>query len=166
MTGVTGEYGEVRATMVAEYWGFMGFTVDIFGGDPSLLSAETITGRMDAALEAILAMDSVDSSKVAVFGYSTPAVLMYAVNGLGTDTVKALVSFHGDISGNWLPEELKNVGPKLLVLSGEKDEAASEIMDLEITLDAANATWEITRYSGAGPSFTVFEKGGFWLASL
>lgn len=157
-----GDYENVRATMIAQGWGFVGFTADIFGEDQGMPSAETLAGRMEAAMEAVMGMASVDSAMVAVFGYGSPAVLMYAVNGLGVDTVTAIVSFHGDLSTSWLPEELQAVGPKLLVLSGGEDDTSTEIMDLEVTLDTANATWEITRYSGAGPSFTVFENGGCW----
>lgn len=73
----------------------------------------------------------------------------------GQDDVKALVSFHGGLSG--IPDAGPEVGPKLLVLSGGNDDTSTDIIDLEDTLAAANATWEITRYSGIEHAFTVFE---------
>eukprot|EP00980_Cylindrotheca_fusiformis_P029444 scaffold23476_cov125-Cylindrotheca_fusiformis.AAC.12 len=160
-TLVTGDYEDIRATMIAQSWGMVGITADIFGDDESILSTETLAGRMDAALGAVSAMENVDSSMIAAFSYGTPTALMYALNGLGTDTLKAIVSFHADLSTNFLPEELQAVGPKLLVLSGGADDTPAEIMGLEVTLDTANATWEITRYSDAGPSFTVFENDNY-----
>lgn len=50
-------------------------------------------------------------------------------------------------------------GPKLLVQSGGDDDDVADIMDLEITLDTAGASWEITRYSDIEHAFTVFEDG-------
>lgn len=148
------EYEKKRATVIADEWGFIGFAME------ADVTADSVTGLIDASIAAISAMDNVDPSSVAIFGYGSPAILTYAVEGHGTDTVKALVSFHADISGDlWIPTELKKVGPKLLVLSGGEEFETIKIMELEQTLDAANATWEITRYSNAGASFTDMDSG-------
>ena len=77
--------------------------------------------------------------------------MTYALTGY--DDVKAVVSFHGGLGS--LPPVTVNVEPKLLVLSGGNDDASTDIMDLEMTLDKANATWEITRYSDLDHVFTV-----------
>jgi len=68
-----------------------------------------------------------------------------------------IVSVHGGL-GN-LPNVTTAVGPKLLVLSGGEDDTATEVHNLEDTLDAANATWEITRYSDIQHAFTVWNDG-------
>jgi len=69
--------------------------------------------------------------------------------------VQAVVSFHGGLGS--LPEAGPAVQPKVLVLSGGEDDASTDIMTLEETLDNATATWEITRYSGIEHAFTVFD---------
>ena len=43
-----------------------------------------------------------------------------------------------------------------MVLSGGEDDTATQITDLENTLDEANATWEVTRYSDIQHAFTVW----------
>lgn len=44
------------------------------------------------------------------------------------------------------------------MISGGEDDASSDVMDLEIMLDQANATWEITRYSDVVHGFTDFTR--------
>lgn len=56
-----------------------------------------------------------------------------------------------------MPEPINGTDiPKVLVLSGGEDDTATEIMDLEMTLDSIGAEWEITRYSDIDHAFTVF----------
>jgi len=77
--------------------------------------------------------------------------------------VEAIVSFHGGLSsiipsaGGGGPGGGPAVTPQILVLSGGEDDASTDVMDLEKTLDAANATWEITRYSDVEHAFTKFD---------
>jgi dienelactone hydrolase len=92
--------------------------------------------------------------------------------------VRAVVSFHGGLTDLPTPAaaaanntnattatnaaaNATSTVPKLLVLSGGSDDTATQIMDLERTLnDAATAgtiaTWEITRFSNVQHAFTVF----------
>jgi dienelactone hydrolase len=74
---------------------------------------------------------------------------------MGAEDVVALVSFHGGLGD--FPEADPVVKPPLLILSGGDDDASTDVVDLEETLNAANATWEITRYSGIEHAFTVFD---------
>lgn len=85
---------------------------------------------------------------------------------MGMNDVKAVVSFHGGLGS--LPPVSVNVEPKVLVLSGGADDTSTEIMDLEMTLDMANATWEITRYSDIEHAFTVFgdDRYNKWVRAL
>lgn len=82
----------------------------------------------------------------------------------GNDDVESIVSIHGGL--NFLPEKPLPVMPKLLVLSGGDDDASTDIMDLEMTLDNATALWEITRYSNIQHAFSVFEDGKYNLSRM
>jgi dienelactone hydrolase len=154
---------------VAQELGWIGFAADIYGPeyhqvDDLVLRRELATtyrndtalfsGRIQAAVDAVKAMPGVDSDRIALAGYcfGGTGVLMYAF--LGMEGVAAIVSIHGGLAYN--TPVGPPVGPKLLVLSGGDDDASSEIMDLEHALDSANATWEITRYSGIEHAFSVF----------
>jgi dienelactone hydrolase len=166
------EYEQVRATMIAQDWGWVGFAADIYGADlqtvPNITervglinfyrsNPEVFGSRINAAIELVKAYDNVDPENVAIMGYCSggTGVLQYGL--YGNNNTKAIVSVHGGLSS--LPEAPEIFGPKLLVLSGGDDDATSDIMDLELTLDGAEAPWEITRYSGIQHAFTVFQDG-------
>jgi len=163
------EYEQVRATLIAQEWGFVAFAADIYGSELQYVenitergqlatyyrSNPTIFGsRINAAINYVKGLEQVDADHVALFGYcfGGTGVLQYGL--YGHNDVSAIVSFHGGLS--FLPEEPLAFGPKVLVLSGGEDDATTDIMDLEITLDTANATWEITRFSGVEHAFTVY----------
>lgn len=110
-------------------------------------------------MDTVKAMPGVDPDRIALAGYcfGGTGVLMYAL--LGMNDVAAVVSIHGGLAFN--PPAGPTVGPKLLILSGGDDDASSDIMDLEIAFDTANATWEITRYSGIEHAFSVFSDNRY-----
>ena len=60
--------------------------------------------------------------------------------------VKAVVPFHGGLT-SLSPVQTDDVYPYVLVQSGGVDDAHGNNTELEMSLDKANATWEITRYS-------------------
>jgi dienelactone hydrolase len=149
--------------------GWIGFAADIYGPEFHQVDDLTLrrelyttytndtalfTGRIQAAVDAVKTMPGVDPDRIALAGYcfGGSGVLMYAL--LGMNDVAAIVSIHGGLAFN--PPAGPTVGPKLLILSGGDDDASSSIMDLETAFDTANATWEITRYSGIEHAFTVF----------
>jgi dienelactone hydrolase len=164
------EYEQLRAVMIAEELGFVGFAADIYGKelhnvtdtalrsellDTYRLNATLYSSRIQAAVDLVRTFDDVDTENVAIIGYcfGGTGVLTYVLNG-GTD-VSAVVSFHGGLST--IPEAGPVIATQILVLSGGDDDTSTDVMDLELTLDAANATWEITRYSGIEHAFTVFD---------
>jgi dienelactone hydrolase len=116
---------------------------------------ELFAGRIQAAVELVRTLEEVDAENVAIIGYcfGGTGVLTYGL--LAFNDVKAIVSFHGGLSA--IPDAGDPVTPKILVLSGGDDDASTDIRDLEMTLDIANADWEITRYSGVEHAFTVFD---------
>ena len=70
-------------------------------------------------------------------------ILTYSFLG-ATDVVGA-VSFHGGLTEFPVTGELNH---PVLVLSGGDDDTGTQVENLENTLNEANATWQITRYSG------------------
>ncbi|KAL3922681.1 MAG: hypothetical protein SGILL_002078 [Bacillariaceae sp.] len=171
------EMEQIRATMVTEQWGMVGFAADIYGADKQTVSNFTerielatlyrsdpilFAERIQSAVDLIKDHEKVDPEQVALFGYcfGGTGVLQYGLAGY--DGVNAVVSFHGGLSG--LPEPNATFVPQVLILSGGDDDAASQIMEMEITLDAANAPWEITRYSNIEHGFTVWsdERYNAW----
>mmetsp|Transcript_6050 Transcript_6050/g.15042 ORF Transcript_6050/g.15042 Transcript_6050/m.15042 type:complete len:579 (-) Transcript_6050:1626-3362(-) len=165
-------YEKTRATLISETWGFVGFAADIYGSDLQTVedfnqrvelanlyrgNATLFAERIQAAVDLIKVHPSVDPDQIAVFGYcfGGTGVIQYGLMGYGVEDVAALVSFHGGLS--FIPESNVTFGPKILVLSGGDDDASSDIMDLEMTLDAVSAPWEITRYSGIEHAFTKWD---------
>ena len=161
-------YEQQRATMIAQDLGYVGFAADIYGIDkhevPDIDERRTLAGlyrdnstlfisRINAAIETVKGLSTVDANKVALVGYCFGGTGVITYGLLGEDEAIALVSFHGGLS---IPEAGPEMSPSLLVLSGGDDDASTDVVNLENTLNAANATWEITRYSGIEHAFTVF----------
>lgn len=165
-------YEQQRATMIAKEYGYVGFAADMFGADtpevvptrderialvgPLYQNTTEFAGRINAAVETVKAMPEVDPDRIALVGYcfGGTGVMSYGLNGY--NSVKAIVSVHGGLN-NLDDAEPQTFGPDLLVLSGGEDDLSSGIIELENTLDVANATWEITRYSDIQHAWTVFE---------
>ena len=162
--------------MVAQELGWVGFASDIYGrdlhqvpdfnqriqlanlyrGDPALFA-----GRIQAAVDTVRGMDNVDPDNVAIVGFcfGGTGVLQYAMQGI--NNVTAIVSIHGGLSQVLNQPADFEVKPPILVLSGGEDDASSDIMQLEKTLDFVNATWEITRYSDIVHAWTVFDSDAY-----
>ena len=130
--------------------------VSFYRGDPALFA-----GRIQAAIDLVRDLDNVDPDKVAVVGYcfGGTGVLQYAMQGV--NDVSAIVSVHGGLRQVLDQPADYEVTPPILVLSGGEDDASSDIMKLEMTLDMVNATWEITRYSDIVHSWTDFHNDAY-----
>ena len=151
------DYEIMRAEMVADELGYVGFAADSYGTitDDSTM----IASHIQAAVDLVRTFEEVDPENVAIIGYGAggTGVLTYALTGV--NDVQAVVSFHAGL--DTLPEAGPAITPKVLVLSGAEDATSFEIVDLEKTLDNATATWEITRYWGIDDAFTVFNDTGY-----
>ncbi|KAG7373156.1 dienelactone hydrolase [Nitzschia inconspicua] len=168
------EMEQIRATMVTEQWNMVGFAADIYGADKQTVediaerselantfrsNATLFAERIQAAIDLIKAHEKVNPDQVGLFGYcfGGTGILQYGM--LGYDDVEAMVSFHGGLTS--IPEPNATFVPKVLILSGGDDDTSTQIMDMEVTLDAAGAPWEITRYSGIEHAFTVWSDGRY-----
>lgn len=164
-----GQYEQTRATMLAQEFGWVGFAADIYGpGFQPVDDLETkreqatkyrsnntlFYGRIQAAVDHLKAHPSVISDKIAVIGYCLGGTGVLTYSFLGSSDVTGAVSFHGGLTE--FPVE-KPINHPVLVLSGGDDDAGTAVEFLESQLNAANATWQITRYSGIEHQFTVWD---------
>lgn len=159
------DYEKTRATMLAEQNGWVGFAADIYGDiegmdNRTVLRAQAglyrgnntlFYGRMQAAVDALKEHPDVMSDKIAVIGYCFGGTGVLTYSFLGATDVVGAVSFHGGLTT--FPVD-HNINHPVLVLSGGADDTGTEVDDLEASLNTANATWQITRYSGIEHAFT------------
>ena len=150
--------------MIAEELGYIAFTADIYGADMHDIKdfpvkieqatkyrsdPELFNSRIKSAVATIKGMPSVDPNKVAVIGYCLggTGVLGYSFESRNNTLYDIVggVSFHGGLMD--FPVTGSMASP-VLVLSGGNDDAGTAVEDLENKLNQANATWQITRYSG------------------
>jgi len=166
-------YEQQRATMIARDLGYVAFAADIYGKDKHEVeefserirlstlyrsNSTLFNSRIKAATTLMKNNELVVNDKIAIIGYcfGGTGVISYALSG--EEEAAAVVSLHGGLIDFEVGPEVK---PKMLVLSGGADDTASDIIELENTLNEANATWEITRYSGIEHGFTVFQGGAY-----
>lgn len=161
-----------RAHMLTQL-GYVGFAADIYGSDHgydltnrterfALLGSirsdvPLFVRRIKAAVTAAKSHPRVDPTKIAAIGYcfGGTGVINYAVTG--QDDVRAVVSFHGGLSGvlmDGYQGSIPAIHAKVNIQSGGDDDASSDIEMLETALERGNATWEYARYDGVRHSFT------------
>mmetsp|Transcript_5909 Transcript_5909/g.14287 ORF Transcript_5909/g.14287 Transcript_5909/m.14287 type:complete len:615 (-) Transcript_5909:723-2567(-) len=176
-------YEITRAKMISEKLGYIAFTADIYGADmhdiqdfqvkveqatkyrsdPALFNS-----RIQSAINTVKGMPFVDVNRVAIIGYCLggTGVLGYSFSNTmnSTNDIVGGVSFHGGLMDFDVTGEMAS---PVLVLSGGNDDAGTAVEDLESRLKEANATWQITRYSGVYHGFTKFDADAYneWVDS-
>jgi len=167
-TGVN-DYEKARATMLTEQYGWVAFAADIYGKDFNGTDMAAWAGqskyykndlqlfysRIQAAVDVVKNHSDVMSDKIAVIGYCFGGTGILAYSFLGATDIVGAVSFHGgllDFSVN------SSIHHPVLVLSGGADDTGTAVETLENSLNEANSTWQITRYSGIEHAFTVFPE--------
>lgn len=162
------EYEQTRATLLAEQFGWVGFAADIYGVDLQGVEDTDVRreqagmyrgnntlfyGRIQAAIDVLKEHPNVMSDKIAIIGYCFGGTGVLTYSFLGSTDITGAVSFHGGLTE--FPV-LTNISNPVLVLSGGDDDTGTEVEFLESQLNAANATWQITRYSQIEHAFTVW----------
>mmetsp|Transcript_63418 Transcript_63418/g.71010 ORF Transcript_63418/g.71010 Transcript_63418/m.71010 type:complete len:349 (-) Transcript_63418:62-1108(-) len=150
--------------MVADIYGVNYTTVDEFEKKMELSNTyrsdpTVFVSRIQAAIQVLLDHPSVDNNYIFVAGYcfGGSGAMDYAFANPTTtfEGVKAVVPIHGGLNPlRGTIQTNDNVKPYVLVLSGGVDDSHGNTTELEMHLDSANATWEITRYSNAQHGFT------------
>jgi len=183
------EYVKIRATMIAEEYGWVGFAADIYGKDlhnvqdPTMqIQIEQATqyrsdphlfnSRIQAAIDKIAEHPNVDPTQISIIGYCLggTGVLSYSFantdSAMNDDTIQAVggVSFHGGLLDFEVDDDddaSSRMFNPVLVLSGGDDDTGTAVEELEAKLVSAQATFQITRYSKIVHGFTVFDRPGY-----
>lgn len=95
------EYEQMRAAMIADDLGYVGFAADIYGADKHIVediaerrtlatlyrsNATLFSERIQAAVELVKSFPEVDSDNVAVIGYCFGGYVQILVSGLRTSS--------------------------------------------------------------------------------
>jgi len=183
------DYVKIRATMIADEYGWVGFAADIYGKDlhnvqdPTLqiqmeqatkyrADPQLFNSRIQAAIDRIAEHPNVDPTQISMIGYCLggTGVLSYSFANTDsamnddTDTIQAVggISFHGGLLDFEVDDDdSSRMFNPVLVLSGGDDDTGTAVEELEAKLVSANATFQITRYSKIVHGFTVFERPGY-----
>ncbi len=162
VNGPTG-YEAERAVMAAKEGGYVAMVGDIYGAEYTNVDdmqtrielatkyrsdPELFVSRIQTAIDQLLAHEAVDSSNIFVAGYCLggTGAIDYAFSSDALKNVKAVIPIHGGLNP-LRAVKTDAVNPYVLILSGGVDDAHGNTTELEAHLDAASATWEITRYS-------------------
>lgn len=161
------DYEKRRARMLAEL-GYVAFVVDMYGSgkltdkpDQAKAWMEEITTDVEWWRErAQLGVNSlknhklVDADNIAAIGYCFGGGTVLQMAYTSAD-LKAVVSFHGSlpIADN---DTYGKIKPRILVLHGNADDfVPREIVNkFQLTLDEADANWEMITYGKVKHSFT------------
>jgi len=175
------EYEMDRACMLADK-GYVAFAADIYGVDTPKQTmkdwmaasgahannATKYMSKMHGALSKMMEYDFVDPKKMAALGYcfgGTGMVNLAMAGHKGFGGVEfpsgllGVVSYHGGLSRGYLAAA-SGTRPKLLLHSGGEDDSNDNIIKLTKDLEAAQATFEISRY---GPK--VYHSFTEWSAN-
>lgn len=158
------DYEITRAKMIAEELGYVVFAADIYGADLHDVqdfnqTVELATqyrsdhhlfnSRIQSAIDMLKTNELVDPNKVAIIGYDLGGTGALAYSFANTNASKSdivgAVSVHGGLMNFEVSGDIVN---PILVLSGANDDSGNTVEELENQFVKANATWQITRYSG------------------
>ena len=164
---LTDGYEAKRATMLSEL-GYVAFVADIFGSNNTQVptfeergqlttyyrsNPDIFVSRIQAAVDLVASHELVNASRIGMVGYcfGGTGVVNYAFAGL--QNVQVVVPMHGGLtSTSSIMTDV--VYPYVLVESGGVDDAHGNNTVLEESLNGANTTWEISRYSNVDHGFT------------
>ena len=150
--------------------GYIGFAVDIYGGNQTGTTTETCAAlmqpyvddrqllqqRMLDALKAVPNIEHADIDKVAATGYCFGGLCVQDLARVSVD-VRGVVSIHGLMSApNAVLVEQPLWQSKVLLLHGAKDPMVSDEdwVHLRAEMDAANCDWQKHDFGQAYHAFT------------
>lgn len=159
-----GAYDERRTKDLAAL-GYLAFSIDVYGKNvrpKDRTEASKAAGqwrgdiaalrtRLKAGMDAALALDNADTSRVAILGYCFGGTAALELARSGAD-VDGAISFHGGLVSA-TPEDAKNIKGKVLVLHGADDKVETALK-LHEEMKAAKVDYQIVLYGHAVHSFS------------
>lgn len=120
-------------------------------GDRGLLQRRALAG-----LDVLLAHPSVDTTKIAAWGFCFGGNIILELARTGTAAVHAYVSYHGVLSKGPNGIDSSEVHGKFLILTGREDPTvpASDVEDFQADFDAKHVDYTVTVFGGAKHAFT------------
>lgn len=127
----------------------LGERLDVIGSDPDRLRALGTAG-----LDALLAQERVDATRVVALGYCFGAVVMMELARTGAD-VRAVVGFHPGLTSS-RPQDSRNIVGQVLMCVGADDPLVpiEHRLAFEDEMRAAGVDWQMNVYGGARHRFT------------
>lgn len=168
-----GEYERSRADLLAAQ-GYNAFVIDMYGQGirpktPEDAGAEAgkykndpvlARKRLNAALDFIKTQKGVNGSDIAIIGYCFGGTMALELARSGAD-IKAAISFHGGLAS-----KAPVTGPGIIKAAIQIHHGAAdphvpheEVHGFTHEMNAAQADWVLTMYSGAVHSFTEKAAG-------
>jgi dienelactone hydrolase len=168
------DYERMRADMLAQL-GYNAFAIDMYGqgirpasdaeagtesskykNDPALAHK-----RIQAALDYVHTLKAVDANNIAVIGYCFGGGMALEAARMGANNVKAVISFHGDLSTKDPVTKSGIIKAAIQVNHGAEDPFVTQdkVTAFEQEMRAAQADWMLTQYSGAVHAFTQKDSG-------
>jgi len=160
------DYAKNRARQLAAL-GYIAMAVDMYGdgnvalnpqqaqemATPFYQNPQLAKTRLDAAINKVKEFKETDANSIAAIGYCFGGSVVLNSAKLGVD-LKAVVSFHGGLSGVQANKELLKA--KILVCHGEADKFVSEkdVTDFKHSLDSIGADYTFKPYANATHAFT------------
>lgn len=157
-----------KAKKLAEA-GFIAFGIDVYGNgltltdmsqmiptvEPFMADRSVLLQRMQAAVTAAKTIPNANADKIAAMGYCFGGLCVLDLARGASSDVKAVVSFHGSLFTNGL-ESKQPITANILVLHGNDDPLIppEQVQDFIAEMDARQANWEFTAYSGTVHAFT------------
>jgi len=111
--------------------------------------------RAHTEMQALILEDiPLDAERICAIGFCFGGTAVLEMARSGSD-IKAVVSFHGGLD-NPNPDDVANIGCKILVLHGAADPLVpqSEVQAFVEEMNASNVDWQLMQFGGAVHSFT------------
>ena len=167
-------YERMRADMLAKL-GYNALAIDMYGQGVRPAS-DTDSGteagkyknnpalarkRIQAALDYAHTLKTVDTTRIGVIGYCFGGGMALEAARMGANDVKAVVSFHGDLSSKAPVTKTGVIKAAVQVNHGAEDPhvTPAQVATFEQEMRSAGADWMFTQYSGAVHAFTQKDAG-------
>ncbi|MDB5491489.1 MAG: dienelactone hydrolase family protein [Micavibrio sp.] len=167
-------YERMRADMLAQQ-GYNALAIDMYGQGvrpASDADAGTEAGkyknnpalarkRLQAALDYAHTLKAIDTTRIGVIGYCFGGGMALEVARMCANDVKAVVSFHGDLTSKAPVTKAGVIAASVQVHQGAEDPHVppAQVAGFEQEMRAAGADWMLIQYSGAVHAFTQQDAG-------